>query len=947
MSVLLSVLLATDPFPNWESAPVHSVAVTDAGEVLVCNVAQATLEIFSAATPPVWLDAVPVGLDPVSVRVRPGTREAWVVNHVSDSVSVIDLDRRVTTAVLSVLDEPGDVVFAGSPERAYVSCTTDECLLVFDPNNLNADPGRIDLLGEEPKALAVDPSGQFVYAAFLCSGNRTTVLAGGGDFNGSSPPNVVSDPATPYGGQNPPPNAGDGFMPSRPAGQPTPPKVGLIVRGLPDGSWVDDNGTDWSEFVSGSQAFRSGRPTGWDLLDHDLAIVDTLNNNSVSYVGGALSLVTGVAVHPNSGDPVAIGIESFNEIRFEPVLEGVFAEVRLARWGTEETVVNLNPHTEGVHSLPPAERAKSVGDPRSIVFSSDGEEAWIASKGSNNVLVVDPSGQRMGDPIPVGFGSTGLALTDEVAYVHNHFEGSLAVVDRSTREVAVVVSLFDPVPDEVQQGRAHMYDTHLHSARGEVSCATCHIDSRMDRLAWDLGNPGGSMQPIEVNCNMGVDQFGPDCPDFHPMKGPMTTQTMQDLIGKEPLHWRGDRLSIEAFDGAFHELLGGDEPLNPIDMGEMRTFLSTVRFPPNPYRNVDNTLPTDLEIPFPATGRYASAGSPMPNGNALRGLDIYTSEITDDPFSCVTCHALPTGMGPDRIIRISPPGVDPIPLGPNQERHHAVVSVDGSTQRHFKVPQLRNMYKKTGFDLETLENTSGFGYLHDGSVDTLVRFFAEPLFDLGTAQRLSDVLAMMFAFSGSEFPGWDADNPFDNVVDPGLDTHAGVGRQVAWSGVAPPEALDMLNAFTVAAANSERVELMASIEINGRARGAVLSGETVLLDGAGQTMTVPELLNRPEGTTVVVTLAPAGHAVRLVMDRDGDGVLNHDEWLAGSDPRDPNSVPVPCPTDLDGDGNVGFADVVLVLSKWGACDACPEDLTGEGTVDFADLLEVLSNFGPC
>ena len=35
---------------------------------------------------------------------------------------------------------------------------------------------------------------------------------------------------------------------------------------------------------------------------------------------------------------------------------------------------------------------------------------------------------------------------------------------------------------------------------------------------------------------------------------------MQDLIGKEPLHWRGDRLSIEAFDGAFHELLGGDEP---------------------------------------------------------------------------------------------------------------------------------------------------------------------------------------------------------------------------------------------------------------------------------------------------------------------------------------------------------------------------------------------------
>ena len=68
-----------------------------------------------------------------------------------------------------------------------------------------------------------------------------------------------------------------------------------------------------------------------------------------------------------------------------------------------------------------------------------------------------------------------------------------------------------------------MYDTHLHSARGEVSCATCHVDSRMDRLAWDLGNPGGSMQTIDVNCNMGVDQFGPTA-QISVMKGPMTTR---------------------------------------------------------------------------------------------------------------------------------------------------------------------------------------------------------------------------------------------------------------------------------------------------------------------------------------------------------------------------------------------------------------------------------------
>ena len=242
--------------------------------------------------------------------------------------------------------------------------------------------------------------------------------------------------------------------------------------------------------------------------------------------------------------------------------------------------------------------------------------------------------------------------------------------------------------------------------------------------------------------------------------------------------------------------LGGDEPLNPIDMDEMRTFLATVRFPPNPYRNVDNTLPTDLEIPFPGTGRYAPAGSTMPNGNALRGLEIYIRnhrrpvQLRDLP-----CSAYWHGPGPSASDF---PSSELIQWGPTKSAT-CMVSVDGSTQRHFKVPQLRNMYKKTGFDLEALENTSGFGYLHDGSVDTLVRFFAEPLFDLGTAQRLSDVLAMMFAFAGSDFPGWDADNPFDNVVEPGLDTHVGVGRQVAWSGSASAEAVDALSAMSLAA----------------------------------------------------------------------------------------------------------------------------------------------------
>ena len=54
-----------------------------------------------------------------------------------------------------------------------------------------------------------------------------------------------------------------------------------------------------------------------------------------------------------------------------------------------------------------------------------------------------------------------------------------------------------------------------------------------------------------------------------------------------------------------------------------------------------------------------------------------------------------------------------------------------------------------------------------------------------------------------------------------------------------------------------------------------------------------------------------------------------------------------CPKDLDGSGDVGFSDLLQLLSVWGPCSGCPEDLDSSDTVDFSDLLEILSSFGSC
>lgn len=50
------------------------------------------------------------------------------------------------------------------------------------------------------------------------------------------------------------------------------------------------------------------------------------------------------------------------------------------------------------------------------------------------------------------------------------------------------------------------------------------------------------------------------------------------------------------------------------------------------------------------------------------------------------------------------------------------------------------------------------------------------------------------------------------------------------------------------------------------------------------------------------------------------------------------------PGDVDGDGQVGVADLLAVLSAWGDCAGCPEDLDGDGAVGVSDLLTVLAHW---
>ena len=57
--------------------------------------------------------------------------------------------------------------------------------------------------------------------------------------------------------------------------------------------------------------------------------------------------------------------------------------------------------------------------------------------------------------------------------------------------------------------------------------------------------------------------------------------------------------------------------------------------------------------------------------------------------------------------------------------------------------------------------------------------------------------------------------------------------------------------------------------------------------------------------------------------------------------------PIPCVWDLDGNGFVGSADLLVLLLTWGPAENHPADFNGDGMVGSADLLALLVNWGPC
>jgi hypothetical protein len=214
-------------------------------------------------------------------------------------------------------------------------------------------------------------------------------------------------------------------------------------------------------------------------------------------------------------------------------------------------------------------------------------------------------------------------------------------------------------------------------------------------------------------------------------------------------------------------------------------------------------------------------------------------------------------------------------------------------EREQKIPQLRNLYERTGFNLTQLEATAGFGYVHDGAVDSVERFVDEPVFDVTSDQQTANLVAFLMAFSGGTS---SLGSPSSLLEPPGRPARRRTPRwAAAHAGRRARRARDRGARLDGRAGRGRRGRAGGEGPRGGdRARLVLLAAAARSSPTAGtETITRARRWKRSArpGSELTFTVVPKVSEQRIGVDRDSDSWFDRDELDWGSDPTDPQSRP--------------------------------------------------------
>ncbi len=665
----------------FTSPQTNAIALNASGtRLVVANTTSGTVSVYDTSqilTPPDHglLAEIHVGLDPVGVAIRPGSPElAVVTNHISDSISIVDLTdltvvqtlQEVDADGVSLTDAPVGVALDGT-SRAFITLDdrNEVRVIEFDASGkATLSPTVLTIAAQAPRAVAVG-NGKLYVAAFE-STNQTEFPSCGPD-----------DPI--------------GLKPGDP-----------IEEGCLFNNRLIDNieivgGANFIDFDLGTIVeFAAQDPNlGGEVIidrripDRDVFVFDLSNlaapPETIDHVGTLLYGLEVVTDATTGVDRVYVShTDARNHLDGLAALGNKMFDNRVGYFEcngacSAPTLADLDANGFGVPvPTPYGIRASANGNQLVVsVAGSDGLPGLAADPNTDipGMVVLDANGNVLGHvqtgaiPQSIALASDGLGNA-ATAYVLNTVDSTVSVVDLTNPAAPTVAATFevgdDPTPAVVRQGRA-LFSTARASTNGLFSCESCHPNANMDQLLWTINTVEA---PSDVpGCDPGTE----NCPE------PRTTMPIRGLRDTLPLHWVGNladpfpglfkaedgeapdcNLAIDGEVGCARDLVDASlsgvmcDPLPFCGLGPtglpgaltdgernaLAAFMMSVSYPPAPERRPDDVL-SPLAIlgvqDFFTDEDGLGVGSPSANGLG--------QAVGFAPITCADnsggCHALP------------------------------------------------------------------------------------------------------------------------------------------------------------------------------------------------------------------------------------------------------------------------------------------------------------------
>jgi YVTN family beta-propeller protein len=285
----------------------------------------------------------------------------------------------------------------------------------------------------------------------------------------------------------------------------------------------------------------------------------------------------------------------------------------------------LYPHSESAHSKVTQVLLDDIdyyfAGQNGAAFTPDGRYALLTASEGNTLTIIDTArlARRLhevaSDELPnrldsarafvvrrleTGYNPQAIVVSPDgkLAYVANRLEDTLTVVHLAKLQIASKVDLGGPKELTALRRGERVFNTAKYCFQGQFACATCHPNSHLDGVAWNLETP----------------QLGRDR---------VANRTLRGIKDTAPYKWNGKNPDLATQCGPrIAKFLFRSEGFNTHELEDLITYINQIPLPPNRHLAADGQLTEAQERGKAIFYRtQKNDGSPIP---------VYNQ--------CATCH---------------------------------------------------------------------------------------------------------------------------------------------------------------------------------------------------------------------------------------------------------------------------------------------------------------------